>query len=484
MLFVALSASIHNAVLCVCTGSASIHNAVLCARVHQSTMLLRVHETPVHQYNAVLCAPCINPAMLFFALCTGLRASIHNAVLCAQCVNPQCCSLRVRSVSINPVLLRSVASIHNAVLCVLRRPLHQSNAVLFALSASIHNAVLLRCTALRASTPCCSLRSVHQSVTFSAFLRGGSVKSIHKCVLCAPVHQSTMLFFACAASVHQSTMLFFALSASIHNAVLCVHGLQCINPQRCSLRSVHQSTMLFFLRVQVHRAVLFFARVHENSASIHNAVLALSASIHNAVLCVCTELSASIHNAVLCAQCINPQCCSFACARRSVISINAVLCAQCINPQCCSLRVRGLSASIHNAALRSVHQSQCCSLRVHGAPIHQSLTHVLCVCTLVSNPQRFVLALGASIHNAVLCCALATAPPCMGTPPDTLGRTNFRLTGYLRQWRVHASDVWRPLVAFVTITAPSHSTSSLALVPEHAEHFTYVYTLCYYGCFL
>jgi hypothetical protein len=143
MLFFALSASIHNAVLCVCRAphqstmhcscaqcinpqccslrvhglsasilplffalSASIHNAVLCV-----CTALRA------SINAVLCAQCINP-MLFFAraqcintmLFFALSASIHNVSLraalvlrhqsttlcsCARCINPQCCSLRV-----------------------------------------------------------------------------------------------------------------------------------------------------------------------------------------------------------------------------------------------------------------------------------------------------------------------------------------------------------------------------------------------------
>jgi hypothetical protein len=184
-------------------------------------------------------------------------------------------------------------------------------------------------------------------------------------------------------SVHQ---LFFACAR--FSCSLRVQA-QCINPQRCSLRSVHQSTMLFFaLGINPQCCSL---RCTELSASIHNAVLALSASIHNAVLCVCTELSASIHNAVLCAQCINPQCCS--------LRVHGAPCNQCCSlrsvhqSQCCSLRVHGLSASIAQCQFFALSASiQCCSLRVHGAFIHQS---------------NCSFALGASIHNAVLCVCTA-----------------------------------------------------------------------------
>jgi hypothetical protein len=274
-LFFALSASIHNAVLCV-HGLHQSHNAVLCAQcinpqccslrrrsVHQSTMLFFTLECiqstmlnlrewrpcinpqccslrfSASTNNAVLCvhgAQCIHNAvllrsvhqstMLFFAcalvsvhnVVLALSASIHNAVLCARCINPQCCSACARS---------SSASIHNAVLALsaIHNVVRASEALcinplmlFFALSASIHNNVV---------------PSVH------AALRA----SIHNAVLCAQCINAVLCVQS--SSVHQSTMLFFALCASIHNAVLRCTALR-INPQRCSLRSVHQSTMLFF----------------------------------------------------------------------------------------------------------------------------------------------------------------------------------------------------------------------------------------------
>jgi hypothetical protein len=197
----AFSASTNpNAVLCV-HGAQCIHNAVLLRSVHQSTMLFFACAL-VSVHNVVL----------------ALSASIHNAVLCARCINPQCCSACARS---------SSASIHNAVLALsaIHNVVRASEALcinplmlFFALSASIHNNVV---------------PSVH------AALRA----SIHNAVLCAQCINAVLCVQS--SSVHQSTMLFFALCASIHNAVLRCTALR-INPQRCSLRSVHQSTMLFF----------------------------------------------------------------------------------------------------------------------------------------------------------------------------------------------------------------------------------------------
>jgi hypothetical protein len=210
-----------------------------------------------------------------------------------SCINPQCCSLRCAALNAQSTVL---------------------------------------CTAQCINPQCCSLRSVHP---------------IHNAVLCAPVHQSTMLFFALSASI---TMLFFARAR----------------------RSVHQSTMLFFA-LSAHQSTMLFFACARRSVHHQSCTVLFSASIHNAVLCVCTALRASILMLFFARACASVKsilltflwrCAALRDQHSScVTALLRVRGAPCINPQCCSLRCTALryNQSCDNVVL--------CALR--GAPMRR-----------------------------------------------------------------------------------------------------------------